>query len=77
MAAVSPTPSNKCLGTTATGAVDRRLKCVKKLDDDGAPVFTCATMRYFRVSCGKTNSQCNTLSGAFVASSTVCSQKLF
>lgn len=72
MAVVTPTPGNHCIGTFLNGDVDRRLKCKKS---DGTN--TCATWRYFTVSCGKVNSQCSTTSGAFVGASVVCSQNLW
>lgn len=75
--AVTPTPANGCLGSTTTGAVDRRLKCLKSVDDDGNPVFTCSQWRLFYVNCPKINVQCNPYSSAYVAARVVCSQRLF
>lgn len=77
MAAVTPLPGNGCKGTHEDDTADIRLKCKKTEDDDGNPVYNCSTMRYFRVNCSKLNTQCNTLSGAWVAAITVCQQKLF
>lgn len=77
MAAVIPTPARQCKGTFANGEADIRLKCVKSLDDEGNKVYTCATWRYFRVTCSKVNRQCNSLSGAYVAAVTVCNQRLY
>lgn len=74
---VVPVSGNNCRGKFPNGDPDIRFKCVKKLDNDGAPVFTCSTFRYFRVSCPKLNQQCSSLSGAYVAAVTVCNQKLF
>ena len=72
MAVVTPTVANHCIGTFISGDVDRRLKCLKS---DGTS--TCATWRYFTVSCGKVNSQCSTTSGAFVSASVCCAQNLW
>ena len=77
MAAVTPLPSNGCKGTLSSGAADIRMKCVKELDEDGNPVFTCSTWRRFRVSCPKINSLCSTRSEAWVAAITVCNQHLY
>ena len=75
---VIPTPvGNHCLGKHYDGSIDRRLRCVKTFDNDGAPVYNCATSRYFRVNCSKINQQCSSLSGGWVAAVTVCAQKLF
>lgn len=74
---VTPTSGNACIGKHFDGTVDRRLKCVKQLDDEGLPVYTCATWRFFRVNCPKINFQCSNLSGGYVAAVTVCNQKLF
>lgn len=77
MAAVTPVPSNGCLGTFADDSVNRQLKCQKSVDDDGNPVYTCATWRLFKANCPSTTRQCNTLSTAYVAAVTVCAQRLF
>lgn len=75
---VLPTPvGNHCLGKHYDGSIERRLRCVKTHDANNAPVYNCTTSRYFRVNCSKINQQCSSLSGAWVAASTVCSQKLF
>lgn len=89
--AVTPTPiGNHCIGkqadrkvnvggvlTTIVGDPIIQFKCMKNLDTNGDPVYTCATWRYFRVTCSKINRQCNSLSGGYVAAVTVCNQKLF
>lgn len=73
MAAVTPVPGNHCVGTHANGDTDIRLKCLKS---DGE-TYTCATWRYFLVTCPKVNFQCSSLSGAYVAAATVCRQNLW
>lgn len=77
MAAVTPVSANKCKGTFADGTPNTKFYCYKGLDEEGDPVYTCATWRLFRVSCSKINQQCNSLSQAYVAASTVCNQRLF
>lgn len=77
MAAVTPVSGNNCRGSFADGTADIRLKCVKTRDDEDLPVYTCATWKYFKVSCPKLNQQCSSLSGAWLPSITVCNQKLF
>lgn len=74
--ATTPTPGNGCIGTYANGDPDIRLKCLKETTDDG-DVFNCSTMRLFRVNCSKINRQCNSISSAYVAAITVCSQRLW
>lgn len=77
MAAVTPVTSNHCVGNYEDGTVNRKLYCLRAVDDQGDPVYTCATWRFFRVSCPKLNQQCSSLSGAFVAAITVCNQHLY
>lgn len=77
MAAVTPVSGNNCRGTYADGTPHINLKCVKSLDDEGAPVYACNTWRYFRVNCPKINQQCSSISGGYVAAITVCTQKLY
>lgn len=78
MAAVSPTPiGNGCKGKHADNTPNLQLKCVKSFDQDGLPVYTCATYKYFRVNCPKLNKQCSNLSGGWVAAITVCNQQLY
>jgi hypothetical protein len=77
MTAVSPITGNKCVGTYADGSPNRQLYCNKGLDENGDPIYTCATWRRFRVNCPKVNFQCSTLSEAWVAAITVCNQRLF
>lgn len=77
MAVVTPVSGNNCKGTFVDGTPDVRLKCVRSVAEDGSPVFTCATKRFFLVSCPPGNQQCSNLSGAWVAACTVCSQRLF
>ncbi len=75
---VLPTPiGNSCHGTHADGTADLQLKCVKSFDQDGAPVYACATSKFFLVNCPKINKQCSARSGAWVAAVTVCNQRLF
>ena len=76
MAAVTPTPANRCKGIYADGTANRRLYCLKTAADDGN-VMACVTMKYFKVTCSKVNVQCNSLSGAYVAAVTCCAQKLY
>ena len=52
------------------------------VEDDGAVIWknivsTNTTMRYFLVNCPKLNQLCSASSGAWVAASTVCNQRLF
>lgn len=75
--ATLPLPGNKCKGVYASGKPNRKFYCLKNLDSEGDPVYSCAAMRYFKVSCNKINGQCNSISGAWVAAATVCSQNLF
>ena len=74
--AVTPTPSNGCVGTDANGNVLTQLKCVKAYSE-GLPSFECIGWRLFYVNCPKVNVQCNPFSSAYVAASVVCNQKLF
>jgi hypothetical protein len=77
MAAVTPVTGNGCKGTFADGTANIQLKCLKGSDDQGDPIYTCATWRKFRVSCPKVNRQCSNLSEAWVAAITVCNQRLY
>lgn len=77
MAAVPPITGNKCVGSYEDGTVNRNLYCYKGDDDNGDPIYTCATWRRFKVNCPKVNFQCNTSSEAWVAAITVCNQRLF
>ncbi len=72
MAVVTPSVANHCVGTDINAEPDIRLKCRKS---NGS--MTCATWKYFYVQCPKVNQSCSSLSGAFVASTTVCSQNLW
>ena len=74
---VTPLPEAHCIGTHVDGTVDLQLKCEKGLDGNGNPIYTCATWRYFLVNCPKVNQLCSNLSGAYVAASVVCNQRLF
>ena len=65
---VAPVTSNSCV---------RKLFCNKGLDTNGDKIFTCATWRRFSANCPKSNSQCSSLSSAWVAAITVCNQRLF
>jgi hypothetical protein len=77
MAAVTPVTGNHCRGTYANGDPDIQLKCLKETDDDGNPVYTCATMKLFKANCPKNNRQCSQLSSAWVPAVTVCAQRLY
>lgn len=77
MAAVTPTPGNKCKGNDVNGNKLYQLYCYKGNDDNGDPIYTCATWRKFRVSCPKVNALCSNLSEAYVPAITVCNQRLF
>lgn len=77
MAAVTPTPANKCIGTYEDGSPNLQLYCYKGKDDSGNPIYTCATWKLFRANCPKVNQICNQTSEAWVAAITVCAQKLF
>lgn len=77
MAATLPLPPNHCRGTNADGTPDNEFYCLKEIDNDGNPVYSCVTMRYFKVTCTAINQQCNSLSGAYVAAVTICNQKLY
>lgn len=77
MAAVLPLTANKCKGQYANGDPNVQLYCYKGDDDQGDPIYTCATWRKFRVNCPKLNQQCSTLSEGWVAAVTVCNQRLF
>lgn len=77
MAAVTPLTGNKCVGNYADGTPNIQLYCYKGDDNNGAPIYTCATWRKFRVNCPKVNYQCSNLSEAWVAAVTVCNQRLF
>jgi hypothetical protein len=73
---VTPTPGNGCLGVLKSGEINRKLKCVSSFDDEGEPVYACATWRLFRVNCPKVNRLCSNLSSAYVAAITCCNQNL-
>ena len=77
MAAVPPISTNHCKGTYADGTPNVNLYCYKGVDDQGDPIYTCATWRKFKVNCSKTNRLCSSLSSAYVAASTVCAQSLW
>lgn len=77
MAAVTPVSGNKCVGRFADNTPNRQLYCLKGYDDQGDPIYTCATWRKFKVSCPKLNSLCSTLSEAYVAAVVVCRQHLY
>lgn len=77
MAAVTPVSANHCRGTREDNTPNVQLYCLKGEDENGDPIYTCATWRKFRVSCPKLNRQCSTLSEAYVAAVTVCNQRLF
>lgn len=78
MAAITPTPiGNSCRGVYGDGTPNIQFRCVKSKDNDGVPVYNCAGRRYFKANCPKSNQQCSQLSGAWVASVTVCRQRLF
>ena len=77
MAVVPPITGNKCMGKNADGTANIKYYCLKGNDTQGAPIYTCATWKSFRANCPKNNSQCSSLSEAWVAAVTVCNQKLF
>lgn len=77
MAAVLPVTANKCVGNYENDEPNIQLYCNKGLDDQGDPIYTCATWRKFRVQCPKLNSVCSTQSEAWVPAITVCNQRLF
>ena len=70
-------PANGCIGILDSGAKDYQFRCLKQLDDDGNPVYTCTKRRFFYVNCPKINRQCNRLSGAYVSAVTVCNQRFY
>lgn len=72
MAAVTPTTSNKCVGTFTDGTPNINLYCEKT---DASHV--CATWRNFVAACPKLNQLCGGKSSAWVAAITVCNQRLF
>ena len=76
--AVAPTPiGNHCKGTYGDGTPNIQFRCLKKYDVDGTPLYNCAGKRYFLANCPKINQLCSSLSGAWVAASTVCAQRLY
>lgn len=86
MAAVVPVTANKCVGNYENASAvlggtvlepNIQLYCNKGLDNQGDPIYTCATWRKFRVNCPKVNANCSTLSEAWVSAITVCNQRLF
>lgn len=77
MAAVTPVTGNKCVGAYSDDTPNVQLYCLKGLDENDDPIYTCATWRKFRVQCPKVNRQCSNLSEAYVAAIVVCNQKLF
>jgi hypothetical protein len=77
MAAVTPVSANKCVGSYSDGTPNIQLYCNKGDDDQGDPIYTCATWRKFKVRCPKVHVKCSTLSEAWVAAVTVCNQRLF
>ena len=77
MAAITPVSKNGCIGQHENGDPNIQLKCLKGYDDQAQKIYTCSTMRYFKVKCPKLNQLCSSLSGAWVAAITVCNQKLF
>lgn len=77
MAAVTPVSANKCVGQYVDGTPNIQLYCYKGNDEQGDPIYTCATWRKFRVNCPKVNFMCSNLSEAWVAAVTVCNQRLF
>lgn len=76
---ISPTPiGNDCVGQNADGSANIQFKCLKYYDVDGTPIYACAPMKYFLVSCSAPlNSLCNPNSGAYLPAITVCGQQLF
>ncbi len=75
--AVLPLTGNKCKGQYENGDPNIQLYCYTGNDDQGDPIYTCATWRKFRVNCPKLNQLCSTQSEAWVAAVTVCNQRLF
>jgi hypothetical protein len=77
MAAVTPTVSNHCRGTFASGDPDVRFLCLKEVDEDGNNVFACAGMRLFKANCPKINQSCSHFSTAYLPAITICYQRIF
>jgi len=76
--ATLPTPANHCQGTYASGEANHQFRCVKSYDDEGLPVYACTTRRLYNAQClNGINRQCSSNSRAFVASITICIQRLF
>jgi hypothetical protein len=74
--ATTPTTSNHCIGSNDDGTTNINLYCYKGVDDEGDPIYVCATWRRFKVSCPKVNSMCSSLSEAWLPAITVCNQRL-
>lgn len=77
MAAVTPLTANKCVGQYESGDPNIQLYCLKGMDENDDPIYTCATWRRFKANCPKTNQLCSAQSEAYVAAVTVCNQRLF
>ena len=75
--AVTPVTGNHCIGTHEDGTPNLKMLCLKGLNEDNEPVYTCATYRLFKVNCPKVNFLCSNRSVAYVAAITVCNQRLF
>ena len=69
---VSPTVANGCIGVTQDDDSVNWFKC-KNVDG----TKDCRTQRYFYVTCPHVNSMCSQLSGAYVAATTICGQRLY
>jgi len=76
MAAVTPLPANKCVGTNADGTPNLQMYCRYGLDDQGNPIYTCATWKLFNAQCPSGNLACSNPSAAWVPAITVCNQNL-
>ena len=77
MAAVPPLSGNHCVGKHVDGTPNAQLYCLKGYDNESNPIYTCATMKLFKVNCPKLNQLCSSLSSAYVAAVTVCNQHLY
>lgn len=57
-------------------SVSSTFRCRLPNNEDGDPVYSDVTWRFFYAQCPKTNQLCNSTSGAFLSAVTVCGQRL-